>query len=73
MADNCSGFLNGVIYTRGGGHFYIRIVGDMPTFRVSIFSKNSRTGCIIWVKNSRTGILKVCDLPELVKFILMAL
>ena len=34
----------------GGGHFHIRPVGGLPTFRVSIFSKNFRTGYKISVK-----------------------
>ena len=33
-----------------GGHFHIGSFGDMPAFRVSIFSKSSRTGCKISVK-----------------------
>ena len=34
----------------GGGHFHIGPVEDMPTFSISIFSKNSRAGYKIWVK-----------------------
>ena len=48
--------------TLGGGHFHIRLVGYVPTFRLSIFNKNSRT-----------GISKVYNFPEQVKFILKAL
>ena len=46
----------------GGVHFRIRLVGDVPAFRVSIFNKNSRTGSKISVK-----------IPEQVKFIIKAL
>ena len=46
----------------GGGHFHIRLVGYVPTSRLSVFNKNSRT-----------GISKVYNFPEQVKFILKAL
>ena len=34
----------------GEGHFHVRPVEDVPTFRVSIFRKNSKTGLKISVK-----------------------
>ena len=37
------------------GHFHIKLVGDVATFRVSFSSKNSRRGQNLR-KNSRTGI-----------------
>ena len=62
-----SDFDKKVEYTLGGGgggerrrrHFHIRLVGGVPTFSVSIFSKNFRK-----------GIPKACNLPEHVKLIL---
>ena len=52
----------------GGGHVGIGLVGNVPTFRVSIFSKNCRTGLKI-----KTDVSETYDFPEQVKFILKAL
>ena len=43
----------------GGGHFHIRLVGNVPTFSVSIFSKISKTGSKILVNVPHQGSQKL--------------
>ena len=56
----------------GGVDFHIRLVGDVPTPRVSIFRKKFQNRVENASKTSRTGISKAYNFPEPVKLVLNA-